>query len=229
MRERSGGRRRISVLALVVGLVLIAVALVTGLGRSADRPAARAGVDVTKLPSTFSAAPAGAPSNTSGVPPRVVTAGRRDSLPQPAPVALALPRLGVRADVLPVTTTDGVLGVPTDPADVGWWTGSARPGAPAGSVVIDGHVDSAVTGLGALSALVDVRTDDVVTMTNQAGTTYRYRIYAREAYSKHQPLPAALFATAGPARLVLITCGGPFDEATRSYEFNVVVLAAPAT
>ena len=225
MRERSGGRRRLSVLALIVGLVLVAVALVTGLGGSTDRPTARAGIDVTKLPSTFQAA---APDSTSGATSRVVTAGRRANRPQPAPVTLALPRPGVRADVLPVVTTDGVLGVPADPADVGWWTGSARPGAPAGSVVIDGHVDSAVNGLGALAVLADVRTDDVVTVTNQAGTTYTYRIYARQVYSKHQPLPAALFATAGPARLVLITCGGRFDEATRSYDFNVVVLASPA-
>jgi len=43
---------------------------------------------------------------------------------------------------------------------------------------------------------------------------------------KHQGLPAAVFSTTGPARLVLITCGGPFNAAARSYQDNIVVFAA---
>ena len=43
---------------------------------------------------------------------------------------------------------------------------------------------------------------------------------------KHQGLPAALFSTTAPARLVLVTCGGPFNAAARSYQDNIVVFAA---
>jgi hypothetical protein len=38
-----------------------------------------------------------------------------------------------------------------------------------------------------------------------------------------------IFGRNGPARLVLITCGGAFDESARSYVSNIVVTATPAT
>jgi hypothetical protein len=37
-----------------------------------------------------------------------------------------------------------------------------------------------------------------------------------------------LFAIDGQPQLVLITCGGDFDNATAQYDQNVVVIAAPA-
>jgi ribosomal protein S18 acetylase RimI-like enzyme len=72
------------------------------------------------------------------------------------PIGVELPTLGVRADVFPVGITAGQLDVPTDPADVGWWTGSVAAGSPAGATIIDGHVDSAELGAGALYRLTDL-------------------------------------------------------------------------
>jgi hypothetical protein len=143
------------------------------------------------------------------------------------PARLALPTLHVQAAIRPVVTTSGVLGIPDDPAQVGWWTGSVTPGAPTGSVVLDGHVDSATRGLGALFLLSQLQAGDPVTVSASDGTSTSYRIYARQVYGKQRPLPADLFDTAGASRLVLITCGGPFNHATRSYRDNIVVLAAP--
>ena len=40
-------------------------------------------------------------------------------------------------------------------------------------------------------------------------------------------LPADLWRTTGPETLVLITCGGEFDQATRRYKQNIVVYAEP--
>ena len=40
-------------------------------------------------------------------------------------------------------------------------------------------------------------------------------------------LPASLFATTGPDRLALITCGGLFDRAT-GHTDNIIIWAAPA-
>jgi hypothetical protein len=36
-------------------------------------------------------------------------------------------------------------------------------------------------------------------------------------------LPGSLFATTGPPRLALVTCGGSFDPATGHYRDNVIV------
>lgn len=144
-----------------------------------------------------------------------------------APALLAIPALKVQASVVPVTTSSGILGVPADPAQVGWWTGSARPGASSGSVVLDGHIDSAQAGPGALFRLADLHAADLITVTTATGARWPYTVTARRAYGKIHGLPPELFATAGAPRLVLITCGGPFDTATGSYLDNVVVFAVP--
>lgn len=146
----------------------------------------------------------------------------------PPPVRLRLPRLDVDAQVLPVSVgADGLLGVPDNPRQLGWWSASDRPGMPSGSVVIDGHVDSAALGLGALFRLSEARPGDAVLLTNAAGSSISYTVVARRSYSK-ATLPAAeVFAADVGPRLVLLTCGGSFDQATRHYADNVVVYAVP--
>lgn len=212
----------------VVGVGLIVTAFV-GVGGGATGHRA-AGTDSAVTPGVFNSP---MPNASRSIAPRPIPAPSTSldppDPPDSPPVELSLPTLAVTAAVQPVVTTGGVLAVPGDPAQVGWWTGSARPGAAAGSVVVDGHVDSAERGIGALYNLTQLESGDTVTITNAAGRRYGYRVYARQVYSKRKPLPASLFTGSGPARLVLITCGGPFDSQTRSYEDNVVVLATPVS
>ena len=40
-------------------------------------------------------------------------------------------------------------------------------------------------------------------------------------------LPTSIFTRTGERRLVLVTCGGPFDAARRRYRDNVIVTALP--
>ena len=143
------------------------------------------------------------------------------------PQQLVLPRFGVRADVLPVTSTDGTLAVPENPQQVGWWTGSALPGSATGTTVIDGHIDSATAGVGALIHLSDLAPGDRVSIVGSGGRTLDYDVVARRVYVKNAGLPSSLFTRAGPKRLLLISCGGPFDSARGSYEDNIVVFATP--
>jgi sortase (surface protein transpeptidase) len=146
------------------------------------------------------------------------------SLPA-APVTLSIPALQVQAPVEQVRSARGSLGVPENPAHVGWWIGSALPGALAGTVIIDGHVDSAVAGMGALFRLTDLGAGDQIVVTTTHQRQVHYVVEARRVLSKANPLAAELFTTSGPPRLVLITCGGPFDRKTLSYEDNIVVVA----
>jgi Sortase domain len=143
------------------------------------------------------------------------------------PATLTIPALQLDATVLPVSTSDGALGVPDDPTRVGWWTGSALPGAPSGSVVIDGHVDSAAAGPGALFRLADLYPGDPIQITTTTRDRHAYTVAGRRVYPKAGGLPPDLFATTGPARLVLISCGGPFDRTTGSYLDNIAVFAVP--
>jgi len=120
-----------------------------------------------------------------------------------------------------------VLDVPEDIHQVGWWTGSALAGSTAGTTVIDGHVDSAAAGPGALFRLQDLREGDPLRL-DTATRQIRYAITGRRIINKTGPLPAELFAATGQPRLVLISCGGPFDRAARSYRDNIVIIAVPA-
>ena len=95
--------------------------------------------------------------------------------------------------------------------------------------MIVGHVDSAVDGEGALFHLTDLRPGQHVALGTSNAHRVSYRVYARRVYTKSRALPASLFTRTGPARLVLITCGGPFDDATRSYLDNIAVFAQPVT
>jgi hypothetical protein len=143
------------------------------------------------------------------------------------PRLLTIPTQQVRAEVVPVDVHGGVLDVPENIHQLGWWSGSALAGGTEGTTVIDGHVDSAVAGKGALYRLGDLRSGDPL-LIDTAGRQLRYTVVARQVISKHGALPAELFDQAGAPRLVVISCGGPFDRATRSYRDNVVVVAVPA-
>jgi len=143
------------------------------------------------------------------------------------PTALAIPALRVQATVVPVDSSGEILGVPADPAQVGWWTGSAPPGAASGTVVIDGHIDSATTGPGAFYQLADLHIDDLLIITTTTGDRRNYAVTGRRTYLKANGLPPDLFATTGPPRLGLSTCGGSFDRSTGSYSHNIVVFATP--
>jgi hypothetical protein len=145
------------------------------------------------------------------------------------PTVIQIPVLKVSASIERVASIDGQLSVPQDPETVGWWAGAALPGSQSGTVVLDGHVDSATHGIGAFFRLTELRTGDVITLTALGGQRVTYQVTGRRFYTKAAGLPAELFASHGPSRLVLITCGGRFDKATLSYRDNVVLFAAPTS
>ena len=152
-------------------------------------------------------------------------AASRDQMPMPAVLPIGarevqIPSLHVRAVARPESVHAGMLTVPGDPAEVGWWMPST------GELVLDGHVDMEGVGPGALFGLRTIRPGAAVTVQTGKGTEH-WTVDGVRTYAKGH-VPAALFTGLGP-RLVLVTCGGPFDEATHHYGDNVLVYASPAT
>ena len=132
------------------------------------------------------------------------------------------------AAVVPVgVLPSGALDLPDDPRTVGWWAAGAMPGQRAGLLVLAGHIDSATEGAGALAVLLNLEQGDQVAVTGTDGTTADYRVLERATTPKGE-LDGGLFTREGPPRLVLITCGGAFDEDTGRYADNIVVIAAAA-
>lgn len=228
---------------LVALLVTFAVASgATGVWLLAADPEA-ASADVGQVPT---AAVAGSPAGVAapGLPARslartraTVAAARAAQArravkaatrPLPAaPSRLLIGAVRLRAPVVPIGAgPDGELAIPDEPRTVGWWVGSAPAGDPRGSTVLAGHIDSAGGGLGALSVLGNLPPGTRIVLTDVFGAHHPYRLAARRTYPKHTLPPEVLQRRAGP-RLVLVTCGGPFDQARRTYRDNLVVYAVP--
>jgi hypothetical protein len=145
------------------------------------------------------------------------------------PRRIQLPSLGIDAPVEPtgIDVRAGVLGVSPNIHRTGWWVDGAAPGAQAGSILIAGHVDSRKAGAGAFFRLHEAKPGDHIAVTTANGRTFSYRVVSVKSYLKRN-LPADVYSLRGHARLVVVTCGGPFDAAKRHYRDNVVVTAVPA-
>lgn len=142
-----------------------------------------------------------------------------------APARLRIPLLGVDAAVVPVATgSDGELAVPDDPRIVGWWQAGGAPGAEGAAGVLDGHVDTAADGPGALFRLAALRSGDAIRVESRDGTASSFVVRSVRRYVK-AALPPDVFGPGRDPQLVLITCGGQFDHSTRQYADNIVVIA----
>lgn len=121
---------------------------------------------------------------------------------------------------------DGLMEIPDDGDRAGWYRYGPAPGAGKGSVVLAGHVDTK-EGLGAMAALREVNVGAIVTVEMADGGAVSYEIVGRETVAKDDLLTAEIFDRAGPERLTMITCGGPWRSEASSYRDNVVVVATP--
>lgn len=160
----------------------------------------------------------------------IAAPARAASAGAPTPVRLRLPALGIDAHVFPsaIDVAHGVLGVPVNVHRIGWWRDGMAPGASRGTILLAGHVDSASAGRGAFFKLGHARRGELVHVATAAGHSYTYRIVSVRSYLK-TALPIDVFSREGRARLVLVTCGGRFDTATRHYRDNIVVIALPVS
>lgn len=145
-----------------------------------------------------------------------------------APVRVELPSLDVRSEIRPVgVDRAGDLEIPENVAQVGWYRYGPRPGDPAGSTVLSGHVDSAEQGQGAFFRLRELRPGDPVVVRGEDGRSWRYRVVSREEWPKSEVPLDRIFSRGGAPRLTLVTCGGGFREDIRSYQDNIAVTAVP--
>jgi hypothetical protein len=205
--------------ATVAGAALLTAALVgCSSGTAEDVGAA----DVRRL-----ASPAPSAASAGSVP------VRPGALPEAAavlaPTRLAIPAIDVvaRVDPVGIEPDSGEFDVPPSVDEVGWYRFGPGLDAQAGSVVIAGHVDGADQGPGAFFRLRELDQGDLIEVA--AGDQVRqFRVVGREEYDKTQIPLQRYFARDGDLRLTLITCGGPFDAAARSYRDNIVVTAVPA-
>lgn len=144
------------------------------------------------------------------------------------PQRIDIPGLGVQAPVVGrgLDTRGAIDPPPYDQAGVvGWYDAGVTPGA-RGTALLVGHVDTEtrpavfykLSTLKAGAKVRVIRADGRVAefTVDDVQVVRRDRFDAQRAYGVRQ---------SGRAELRLITCGGPFDRASRSYTANVIVSA----
>jgi hypothetical protein len=145
------------------------------------------------------------------------------------PVRVRLASLGIDAPVgaVGIDMKQGILAIPPGLHRAGWWKEGSAPGASTGAILIAGHVDSSHGGPGAFFRLRHASAGQTVAVTTTGGRTYTYRVVSVQTVGK-SALPTSVYSLRGRPRLVLVTCGGPFDARSGHYRDNVVVTAVPA-
>ncbi len=145
----------------------------------------------------------------------------------PVPVGLHLETIGVdNAPVIPVGVLDnGEMEIP-GATEVGWYRFGPSPGEN-GSAVLAAHI--AYNGRNGLFRKLDqMQPGDSFEVAYDDGTTRRFEVTEIAQYGKTELPFDRIFAKDGEAGLVLITCGGTFNESLRSYDDNIVVYAVPS-
>lgn len=144
------------------------------------------------------------------------------------PVSLRLPSgTGLPVDAS-ITDALGRLSLPDDVGRAGWWRGSARLGDPFGAIVVAAHVDSFAQGLGPIAELLGAGPGDLLTLESR-GLHHEFVVSSVRFVPRTElGALAPLLSFAGSHRLVVITCGGPYDRDRGGYRDNLVVVAEPA-
>ena len=155
----------------------------------------------------------------------------------PEPTRVRIPAIDadstlIRTGMMP----DGSPEVPDvhQPLQASWATWSPEPGQP-GPAVLYGHVDGEIGGRkgqpGIFHRIDDLRPGDEVLVDRENAPTARFVVDQIVAFPKVELDDPGGMATAtvygdtpGP-ELRLVTCGGAFDAAARSYRDQIVVFA----
>jgi hypothetical protein len=142
---------------------------------------------------------------------------------RPAPPSeLAIPELGVDAPIEAAAQVGDALEVPP-PSEAGWYADGPRPGEP-GRAVIVGHLDT-VDGPAVFAALPEIRRGMTIQITGDDGAQHSFKTIGVASVAKTSFPAQSVFAPSRRPTLALITCSGPFDEATGHYENNLIILA----
>jgi LPXTG-site transpeptidase (sortase) family protein len=166
------------------------------------------------------------PPSITTVAPRLASDPGVKPLARSAPVKIRIPGIGVDAPVMKVgRDADGTVQVPplAEHNLTGWYQYGPSPGQ-RGPAVILGHVDS-TTGISVFYYLKNMHAGDKLYVTLADGTVAAFVVDGLQKVAKDAFPTASVYGKAGYPSLRLITCGGPFDEATGHYVDNVIVYA----
>lgn len=207
-------RRRLAATAAVV-VAIAAAAWVESAQPTPSTPPA----DTITTAAAATAPLRGAPEPVEG------DGGPAELSPITNPVRVEVPAIGVDAELIEVgLQPDGAMEVP-DFGVAGWYGNGPAPGA-AGPAVIVAHVDSR-QGPDVFHRLRELEPGDEIRVHGADGETLAWTMDSAELVDKNLLPTERIWTDTEQPVLRLITCGGEFDSAARSYRSNVIVYASP--
>lgn len=147
-------------------------------------------------------------------------------IPKAPPVQLLIPALDVHRPVEAVgVDRSGVMNLPVNFWNAGWYNGGPVPGAP-GDAVVEGHAGYPGEPL-IFGRLATLRPGDRVVVVLGDGTRRLFLVESK-AVLPVGSAPPGMGEPYGPPRLTLITCTGYFNKTSYSYSERLVVEASYA-
>jgi hypothetical protein len=142
-------------------------------------------------------------------------------IPTAPPAQLLIPSLNVHRPVEGVGVNRyGVMNLPVNGWNAGWYKGGPIPGAP-GDAVIEGHAGYPDQPMlfGKLGSLL---AGDQIIVVLADGSRRLFVVVSKSSFPAGKTPPGMAQAYGAP-RLTLITCAGSFDANTYSYSSRLVV------
>lgn len=143
------------------------------------------------------------------------------------PVRLKIPKISVDAGFqYNGLTADGVMEIPNNIFDAGWYTGSPHPGEK-GSSVITGHVariqGGVMTSPGIFFDLNKLRPGDNIYVLNDRGQNIAFTVREIRLYNPTADATDVFTSKDDRAHLNIITCEGDWNANQLSYSERLVV------
>lgn len=178
-----------------------------------------------------------------GTPPKLAKAGvdgtkksEKEKLnydvPANRPWQLAIDKLGIDANILPMgILDDGSLEAPKGAWDVGWYDQSALPGSGENALLIDGHVNDALGTPGIFYKIHSLQRGDIIKIQRGDKRTFSYEVVKVEQKPIENVDMAKMLRSSetGKEGVNLITCGGEYDNGRQTYKDRILVYAVRTT
>ena len=149
-----------------------------------------------------------------------------ETLSASTPTKVSVPTIGAESSLIATgLKADGSLEVPplSNPMQASWYDESPTPGSLGPSVIL-GHVNGSGKP-GIFYRLKDIKAGEQILVDREDGQTAVFTVANIDTVPKAAFPAEQVYADTPDSQLRLITCGGIFDPAARSYEANIVVYA----
>jgi hypothetical protein len=155
-----------------------------------------------------------------------VSVSAKALIPTAPPAQLLIPALNVHRAVETVgADRSGVMNLPMNAWNAGWYKGGPIPGAP-GDAVIEGHAGYPDQPM-IFGKLVKLHAGDQIIVVLSDGSRRLFLVDSMATVPVGSA-PAGMAEPYGPPRLTLITCTGHFDQNSYSYSSRLVLEASYA-